>query len=200
MNSVGILGAGVFAREVFNWLVRFGYQPNHFFVTSTEFETSVYPEPLKNFYASSTPLEGLEYVCGVTSPAVKQSALAQKNFKLAPCVADSKSLISTGCIIGPGSILCPNTVLSSNSAIGIMATVNVNSVIGQDCRIGDFFNLGPSAILSNGCTIGSMVSIGAGCIVGPNVYVCDNVTLGVGSIVNKDILKPGIYPAGSMFV
>lgn len=190
-KTIGILGAGSFAREVFLWSHRSNLLPQYFFVTGPDYSK----EPVIVFdgrlIEASSEIKDYEYVCGVSDPKIKQYFLGFAP-KLIDAIVDPSALY-VGSLLGPGSIVCPGAKVSINTAIGVMATINQNATVGHDCRIGDFFNIAPNASLSGNCRIGSGVSIGTCASVREKISICDNVTIGMGAVVVKDINEPGVY-------
>lgn len=180
-----LLGAGAFAREVYDWCLQADRTVGGFFASSSPDDTlrglPVWKDP------AEIPAEHA-WVAGVGSPPVlRHLAEAVGAIPPAPAVVHPSVALGTGNRIGGGSILCPFVGVSCDVTTGIGAVVNGHAIVGHDVTMGDFVSLAPRATLAGHARVGDGASVGVGATVLPGVRVAAEAIIGAGAVVTRDV-------------
>ena len=98
-----------------------------------------------------------------------------------------KSIISSGVIIGVGSVVMAGAIINPDTEIGEHCIVNTGAVIEHDCDISNFVHISPNASLAGGVVVGEGSQIGIGATVIQGMRIGKWVTVGAGSVIIKDV-------------
>jgi sugar O-acyltransferase (sialic acid O-acetyltransferase NeuD family) len=188
-----IIGAGGFAREVYNSLPDKIKNDLIFFVEDNWYhndETEHIIKPLSSFEPKK-----YKVVVAVGDPVVRQRIVSNlpKNTKFFTVKHPSVIILSSDVTIGEGSIICAGTIITTNAHIGKHSHLNLQTTIGHDTTINDFFTSAPGVKISGNCNLGKCVYIGTNASVREKINICDNVTIGMNSAVVKNIDISGVY-------
>lgn len=195
MDTVFIIGAGGFGREVYSWAVQ---HPD----CGTQWEIAGFlddnPKALAGFglpvgiiggISDARPDPAARYICGLGQPSLKAEicpALSKAGARFLTLIHPS-AIIGQCVHIGAGSILCPGSMLTCNIEIGRFVTINCNSSIGHDSRVGDFTTLSGFCDVTGHCTLGTRVFLGSHACIIPDTEVGSNSTVGAGSVVIRKV-------------
>lgn len=197
-NQFVIIGAGGFAKEVYNCLLqRLQYDRQETyqieFVVEDQYHTSniLYGRPVLPL--STYNFTGKQILIAIAAPEIRKR-LAQQldSFHFATLIHPSAS-IGMNVQIGKGSIICQQVVLTCDIHLGEQCQLNLATTIGHDCTIGDYFTTAPGANISGSCSIGREVYLGTQAAIREKTHITDNVIVGMGGVVVKDINESGIY-------
>ncbi len=197
-NHYTIIGAGGFAKEVYNCLLQrlqFDKVSNYtidfvvddiYYSESTIFGAAVYPFSKYDFSRK-------EILIAIAQTEIrKRFADSLEGQTFATLIHPSAS-VGLNVKMGEGAIITQNVVLTCDIEIGKHVQLNLNTTVGHDCRIGDFFTTAPCANISGNCTIGNNVYLATQAAVREKISITDTVIVGMGGIVVKDIEQPGTY-------
>lgn len=198
-----IIGAGGFAKEIFEILYRNGVADIAFYddVNKTGHSKVFDRYPLLQDEAAAAAYfkeYGNEFVLGLGNPLLREK-LCHKFQGLggsaATCISEHARIGSFGVQIGEGCNILDQAIISNSVTIGKGCILYYNVVVTHDCTIGDFVEISPSANILGHCTIGAYARIGANATILPGVKIGTGVTVGAGAVVTRD-LADGITVAG----
>lgn len=137
-------------------------------------------------------------VVGVGNTALGRRAELFELLKTAgariPSLVHPRASVSRDCRIGEGTVVSAGCVLGPGVEIGANVVIYSNAVAEHDCRVGDHCYLSPGVILSGSVTVEAGAFLGAGAVVLPGVTVGKDAVVGAGAIVTADV------PAGHTVV
>ena len=193
MNTLYIVGAGGFGRELESWLTDDELERNNWVLAGFLDDN---PDALKG-YPHKKPL------CGAISEhvfhdnervlvAIANSAIKEKIYKQFASMGLIATYIHQSTIIGnyteikTGTIVFPRCIISTNVIIGEMATINCTTSIGHDCNLGRFCSLMSNVDLGGGVSLGDHVFMGTKSMVVPRKTIASNVKISAGSVVIRN--------------
>jgi len=197
-NHYTIIGAGGFAKEVYNCLLQrlqFDKVANYsidfvvddtYYSESTIFGAVLYPFSKYNF-------NGKKILIAIAQPEIRKRFAASLEGQTFATLIHPSASVGLNVTLGAGTIITQNVVLTCDIEIGKHAQLNLNTTVGHDCRIGDFFTTAPGVNISGTCTIGNDVYLATQVAVREKVSITNNVIVGMGGIVLKNIDQPGTY-------
>lgn len=199
MNII-ILGAGAFAREVYDWCIQSydGFR-NQYNVVG--FFSGVYGDTntlrgLPIYYnVDEIPYDNINWVVGTGNVIAMRSMLDLIGNKIPACeaIVHPSCVLGSNVTIGDGSIICPNVVITCNVSVGFCVAINISCTVGHDCIIGDLVHIAPNSSLSGFTKIGNNCEIGTSVVTIPHVTVVDKCIIGAKALVTKDLLISGTY-------
>jgi len=193
MKDLVIYGAGGFGRET-AWLIQ---QINRH---SPRYHVIGFCDDGKQVgeVVDQLPvLGGMGYLNGVTEelrvaiaiadPTTREkirNQLTNTQLKF-PTLVHPSVVISEGCRLGQGSIICADVVMTVDVSIGSFVIVNLKCTLGHDSKIEQYSSLMPSVNVSGNVSLGRGVYVGAGAILLQGVSVGNYSLVGAGAVVNK---------------
>ena len=135
------------------------------------------------------PIEKLEVICAVGSPAILQKLamqIRQRNQRFTRAISP-RSWIAPSAVLGEGVSVFPNVVINTDVTIGNHTTINVAATISHDCFIGNFCNINPGVHLAGNVHIGDLAYIGMGANIIQNITVGSGSIIGAGAVVIRDV-------------
>ena len=186
-GRIVIVGAGNLGRELMGWLERDARAESVVFLDDG-------PGSLGCLVISEigayTPAPGDIVLACIADPATRERA-----WQRLPIVPESyispDATVSSGVLIGVGSLLFPYSLASTNARIGKGCVVNTHSCVGHDVTLGDFCTVSSHVDITGHVVVGNRVLFGSGARVLPRVSIGDDAQIGAGSVVLKDV------PAGA---
>ncbi len=189
-QRVVILGAGLFAQEIADWM------------SDTDHELVGFVEG-RSRQRCREPLLGLPVhwiddvgslrdscraVCAVGSPQrrafIEQARAGGLEFAT---VVHPAAYISTTASLGEGSIVGPGVVIASHTVVGRHVILNRGALIGHHVRIGDYATIGPGANIAGKTTVGSCAFVGMSAVVIDGISVGDDSLIAAGAVVTRDV-------------
>lgn len=195
MQNLLIVGAGAFAREVYEHAhASIGY--------GTDFQ-------IKGFLEGNIPLRPEAYglvpmpvIASITDYEIQEDdvfiiALSDTSVKEAIAgIIDAKggkymnlihktAIVSPRAQLGKDIIICQNTTISCDCRIGDHVMVNVCSEVGHDVEIGNFTSIMCYVDITGYVKIGTHTFWGSGSRAIPHSVIGDHVTVGAGSVILK---------------
>ena len=189
-ETIVILGAGGFAREVVTWL---NTKMNIVFFSEDSEIQSVKGFPMA---VNLSHLRGCKFLAAVGDPKLRERLW---NLAIANGLYCDGVLFSDDSTIGEdvnfneGALVCPGVRISTDITIGKSVILNLNATVGHDCVIEDFVTISPGALISGGCHIGKGAYIGTGASIREKIKIGAGAVVGMGAAVIKDI------PAGEIW-
>jgi sugar O-acyltransferase (sialic acid O-acetyltransferase NeuD family) len=166
---VVLLGAGGFAREVFEWMQG---SADAFYSDNAEPGQMLRGKPVVS------SLEGFtHFVAAVGHPGVRERLWWE---------AIAAGVHSLGVEMRNG-VRCPGVRVSPDVTIGKGVIFNLNVTVGHDTVIEDFVTVSPGANISGCCRIGRGAYIGTGSAIREGVRIGAGAIVGMGAAVIRDV-------------
>lgn len=204
METIHIVGAGGFGREVAHWLAQ---SPD----CGAKWRVAGFlddnPGALEGFASdlrvvgsiqAYRPAPGDWLVCAVSQPKAKAPVVARLKAAGARFLTfvHPRATLGGNVSLGEGCIICPGAVLTCDLVVGPHTTVNVNATIGHDARVGAFCLVSGHVDITGFCTVGDRVFLGSHATMVPRTVIGDDVTVAAGAAVFSKV-PPGITVAGN---
>lgn len=112
----------------------------------------------------------------------RRAEIAETLMKLGfilPSVIAPGAQVSSGCEIGPGTVILRGATVGPRCKIGANVLVNQGAIVCHDSRLEDHCHIAPGAILAGNC------HVGAGTTVGMGATVFMGVSLGEWSLIHN---------------
>jgi sugar O-acyltransferase (sialic acid O-acetyltransferase NeuD family) len=195
MQSLYIVGAGGFGREVYCWLQDMGGSPRPWdFCGFLDDDADAlrgmnYEKGVVGSIADFVPKVSDLLVCGLGSVAVKKKLCEPLIARGAEflTVIHPTAVIGANVQLGRGVILSPGVVLTCDINIGDMVMVNCCSSAGHDVSVGDWSTISAHCDLTGYTTLGQGVFLGSGARIIPGKSVGDFASVGAGSVVIRSV-------------
>ena len=189
-----IMGAGDFAREVYEYHKFLGVKVAGFFD-----ENSQVPElrkkPIYTNLDEIKEIEKMSFIVGTGNPQLNKrffQTLIRKNLKIAnPLICDS--YVGENVKIGLGSVVCPKSVLTCDISVGSFCVINISCTIGHDCCLEDFCVISPNCSLSGHTKLSTKNFLGTNVVTIPKISVAEDSIIGASCVISKTIDQTGTY-------
>jgi len=189
-----IMGAGDFAKEVYEYCRFCNLQVDGFFDEKNNLE-SFKNKPVYKSLKDIKNIEKKYFLVGTGNPKINKYFLdlvRQNNLNLAePLICDS--YIGNNVSILKGTVICPKSVITCDINIGNFVVINICTTIGHDSILEDCCVLSPNVSLSGHTHLAEEVFFGTGALTAPRVFVKNNTIVGANSTVLKSIEESGTY-------
>jgi acetyltransferase EpsM len=181
-----ILGAGGFAKEVADVVLRTGHEVAGFF----EERPSLLERPPRGAPILHSLLEADfdGVVVGVGDTALRRrffETLADE-YECPPLV-DPSAVVSRFATIGRGSLVMQGCVVNADAVVGRDVILNVGCCVAHDCVVGDHAHLAPCVMLGGGAHVGAGAFCGTSAVVLPQRRVGEWSVCGAGAVVTRDV-------------
>ena len=193
MQSIAIIGAGGFAREV-EWLI---YEINSAARTASyKFVGFLAEGPsssptLGSFdWLETNSIDALAMGIGDPSAKLRISAQLKQTFphlQWPPLIHPSARYDARSCRFEEGVVVCAGNILTVNVVVEAFAMINLSCTIGHEAMIGTASSLNPTANISGGVKIGKGVLIGTGAQINQNLTIGNFAKVGSGAVVVKNV-------------
>ena len=194
-ETIYILGAGGFGREVYGWLndavalggdLQFGgfLDDNLEALEGFTIDARVVG-PISGFQ----PAEGDRLVCGIGQVGLKQAIcrpLLEAGARFLSVVHPSAT-IGRGVHLGRGVVICPRVTVTCDCELGDLVMINCHSTVGHDVRIGAYSTLSAHCDLTGHSELAEGVFMGSGARVLPGKTVGAGAVLGAGAVVIRSV-------------
>jgi sugar O-acyltransferase (sialic acid O-acetyltransferase NeuD family) len=194
-----IIGAGGFAREVYNLALAINdSSPDTFktinFAEFDDYHKHDYVDSVKVLKISECDVKKYHFVIGIADPFKKKQILNElkSESKFINLISPS-SFVSEDIKFGIGVIVMPFCYISCNVKIGNHAHINSHCIIGHDTRIGNFFTSACSVSIAGNNYISDLCYFGMNSCTKQGLSICKNTVVGLNSGVVKDIIVSGTY-------
>ena len=204
MDTVYIVGAGGFGREVAHWLAQSPdcgakWRLGGFLDDNAE-ALAGFASGLRvvGSIQAYRPAPGDWIVCAVSQPKVKRpvvESLAARGARFLTFV-HPRATIGGNVSLGEGCIVCPGAVLTCDLVVGPHTTVNVNATVGHDARVGAYCLVSGHADITGFCVVGDGVFLGSHATMAPRAVIGDGATVAAGAAVFGKV-PPGVTVAGN---
>ena len=196
MNTIVIIGAGGFGREMLAWVRQSaGIWRVKGFLDDNPEALSRFPKdvPLLGGIDDYVPLPEDLFVCAIGQVNFKRQCIERMKARggVFTQVIHRTAVRGENVVLGEGVILCPHTVVSSDVRLGDFVTINLHSTVAHDAVIGRWTQLHCHVDITGGVVLGEGVLVGSHASILPGVRVGDGAIIGAGSVVMKDV------PAGA---
>ena len=130
-----------------------------------------------------------EIVFSIANPLTRKhivSALASRNCNAVSFVHPTviRSLTS---VIGTGCILLPYSILSENAHVGDFSIVNCHSSVGHDARVGSFVTISSHVDITGHCVIEDGAFLASGSRILPGKRVGARAVVGAGAVASRSV-------------
>jgi len=197
MQSIVILGAGGFGREVLDILIAQNkiskkWKILGFLDENPELEGKVlngYPVLGSFEWLSKANTEGVRVVCAIGDNISKKKVVEKAislGLKFANVVHPT-AVITDFVTLGEGVIICAGCILTNQITIGNHVIINLDVTIGHDTTIEGFCTLAPGVHISGRNKIGEGTNIGTGAVTIQGITIGRWSVIGAGAVVVGDI-------------
>lgn len=193
LESIYIVGAGGFGREVFAWanqhpLAHKAWELKGFIDdNSAALDHYDYPVPVVGTIDDCLK-QGFtrgKVLLAIGDPQTRRAIgqrLLDGGFSLMTLIHPT-TVIGENVRFGQGCIICPHCTLTCDITLGDGVILNAHSSIGHDCKVGDWTTLSGHCELTGGCAVGETAFFGCGSHVLPGIRIGDGAHVGAGSVV-----------------
>jgi sugar O-acyltransferase (sialic acid O-acetyltransferase NeuD family) len=197
MQSIVILGAGGFGREVLDIIIAQNkvskrWEILGFVDENTELKGKVlngYPVLGSFDWFSKIDLKEIRVVCAIGDNISKKKVVEKaKGVGLRFANVVHPSVIMTEFVtLGEGVIICAGCILTNQITIGNHVIINLDVTIGHDSIIEDFCTLSPGVHISGRNKIGEGANVGTGAVTIQGIVIGRWSIIGAGAVVAQDI-------------
>jgi len=206
MQSLIIIGAGKFGREVFCWASHciqhgapwriIGFlddRPN-------ALDGYSYPVGIIGSVETYQPREGDVFTVAIGDPSAKKKFTAPITDKggVFANIIHPLACVSLNVKMGRGIIMAPFTCVSCDATLGDFVTLNISSSVGHDAKIGGFCQISCHCDITGNAALEEGVFLGSHASILPGVRVGAWAMVGAGTVVLRDVpsrLKVAGVPA-----
>jgi sugar O-acyltransferase (sialic acid O-acetyltransferase NeuD family) len=213
MNTLAILGAGGFAREVY-WHLKTGRCLDE--VAGVVFVDDVTPitkirmhqrscmwdVPVVrdwNFSRYQCGYGPVRFIVGTGSPQTNKIMVERARdagLLPLPTFVHPRALVQNIFDIGVGGIITPGCVLTTGIHIGDYVVLNLNCTVGHDASIDEYSVCLPGSHISGNVHLSERCMIGSGAVIREKISVAPDTIIGAQACVVKDINKPNTTVVG----
>jgi len=197
MQSIVILGAGGFGREVLDILLAQNkiskkWRILGFVDENTELEGKVlngYPVLGSFEWFSKVNTEKVKVVCAIGNNISKKKVVEKAKrlgLKFANVVHPTV-VITDYVTLGEGVIICAGCIFTNQITIDNHVIINLGVTIGHDTVIEEFCTLAPGVHISGKNKIGAGANIGTGAVTIQGITIGRWSVIGAGAVVTRDI-------------
>jgi sugar O-acyltransferase (sialic acid O-acetyltransferase NeuD family) len=196
MESIAILGAGGFGREVLDILIAQNKISKRWRILGFIDEN---PE-LKGKALNGYPVLGsfdwlskantkVKVVCAIGDNVSKKKVVEKaKSLGLKFANVIHPTVVMTDFVaLGEGVVICAGCILTNQIVIGNHVIINLDVTIGHDAIIEDFCTLSPGVHISGRNKIGEGANIGTGAVTIQGISIGRWSIIGAGAVVVQDI-------------
>jgi sugar O-acyltransferase (sialic acid O-acetyltransferase NeuD family) len=201
-NSIAIVGAGGFAREV-AWLIRDmnKYRESYEFLGYIVSDLSKLSEhdSRDDVLGDYGWLEHNQAKCdalaiGIGRPEVRlkiggELGASFPNLEWPALVHPTAQFDRATAKVGPGTIICAGVIGTVNLIFDPFVMVNLSCTIGHEARLGRGCVLNPTVNISGGVVLEEGVLVGTGAQILQYVHVGAGATIGAGAVVTKEVAQ-----------
>lgn len=198
MNTIIIVGAGRFARELLCWLEdsldpithRIGGLLDDTLAPAPQLDDD-YPYPVLGGIMSYVPAPDDVFLLAIGAPAARLQIAATLTARGAQfyTLIHPSAIVARTARLGRGVIVCPFALVSAGSRVGDFVTINSYSSVGHDAVLGDGCTLSSHVDLTGAVQLGAAVMVGSGASVLPRVQVGARATVGAGAVVMRRVAE-----------
>lgn len=198
MKQLIILGAGGFARDVYNFAINSRGYGNLFDVKGF---LDINEHSLDGF-KGYPPILGNENTYDIQKEDIFITAIG--NNELRKKVVDiivargggfitlkhNTSIIHTNAEIGEGCLIQPNAVIGADTRIGCHSYIQNGAILGHDAHVGSFCRIDCNVMFVGGTSCEDFVTVHTSSVINHNVVIGNNAVVGACSFVIRKV-KPG---------
>ena len=194
-NNLYIIGAGGFAREIYDYLSKTEYEYENYKLIGflddnvTQLDSFNTEHSIVGALFNNNIPEGSTLIMGIANPNLKEKIYNFYNhlgIKFITYIHHS-AVIGSYVEVADGCVICPNATLTTNIKIGLCTTINAHSSIGHDACVGDFSTLSGHCDITGGVIVGNRVLFGSHVTVIPSKIIESDSIVGAGSVVIKKV-------------
>jgi sugar O-acyltransferase (sialic acid O-acetyltransferase NeuD family) len=197
MQSIVILGAGGFGREVLDIIIAQNRVSKRWKILGFVDENLELKGKMLNGYPvlgsfdwfSKIDLKEIRVVCAIGDNISKKKVVEKaKGLGLRFANVVHPSVIMTEFVtLGEGVIICAGCILTNQITIGNHVIINLDVTIGHDSIIEDFCTLSPGVHISGRNKIGEGANVGTGAVTIQGIVIGRWSIIGAGAVVAQDI-------------
>jgi sugar O-acyltransferase (sialic acid O-acetyltransferase NeuD family) len=197
MQSIVILGAGGFGREVLDIIIAQNKVSKRWKILGFVDENPELKGKVLNGYPvlgsfdwfSKIDLKEIRVVCAIGDNISKRKVVEKaKGLGLRFASVVHPSVIMTEFVtLGEGVIICAGCILTNQITIGNHVIINLDVTIGHDSIIEDFCTLSPGVHISGRNKIGEGANVGTGAVTIQGIVIGRWSIIGAGAVVAQDI-------------
>lgn len=185
-TEIFILGAGSFAREVYDMAVHdLGWKVMGF-VVDVDSPPELLCLPVLNVDRMA---EGHRLFVPGTMGTWRWR-LSSKMIMLGhypQSLVHPSASVSRTAMVQNGALVGRLVAVGADALVSTMAVLNRGATVGHDCTVGWCATVGPGANVAGGATIGAWATVGMGANILENRKIGQKAVVGAGAIVTKDV-------------
>lgn len=196
MKNLVIIGAGGFAREVFD-MANYCYGTDADFRIKgflsdnpTNIEELGYP-PVLNTVSDYIPIEGDVFFCAIGNLYHRKKTveiILSKGGQFINLIHPT-AIISPSVKLGIGVVIKSFCVLASDVIVEDFTFLQSSVIMGHDVKVGRFCQVNSFSFFAGYVRVHDMVSVNAGAKIIQNIVIEEESVVGVGSIVIRRVKK-----------
>lgn len=203
-ESVVIVGAGGFGREVLQWLrdaASAGVERRvRGFLDDTAPDLSVFGVDVPVLGPIDAQLLKGEDRCilAIGDPAARlaiASRLEAAGARFTTLIHPS-AVVAPSAGLGAGVVVCPFGFIGPDATVGMHALINVRASVGHDARIGRAAVLSPHALVGGAAEVSEGAMLGSAAVVLPRQRVGDGARVAPGAVVHSAV-PAGVLALGN---
>ena len=197
MQSIVILGAGGFGREVLDIIIAQNKVSKRWKILGFVDENPELKGKVLNGYPvlgsfdwfTKIDLKEIRVVCAIGDNISKKKVVEKaKGLGLRFANVVHPSVIMTEFVtLGEGVVICAGCILTNQITIGNHVIINLDVTIGHDSIIEDFCTLSPGVHISGRNKIGEGANVGTGAVTIQGIVIGRWSIIGAGAVVAQDI-------------
>lgn len=206
--SLGIIGSGGFAREVYQLALHINNSTKRkfnkiFFVEFDEYYSKNKVDNVDVLRLSECNIDETEFVIAIGNSNLRSKINNEisKKIKFTSLISPL-AFIANDVVYNEGTIIMPYSYISCNVKLGVHVHINSHCTIGHDTILQDFFTSACSVMIAGNNNIERECYFGMNSSTRQGINICKNTIVGLNSGVVKNINIPGTYigtPAKLLF-
>jgi sugar O-acyltransferase (sialic acid O-acetyltransferase NeuD family) len=203
-ESVVIVGAGGFGREVLQWLRDAAAAGSALRVrgflddTAPDLFAFGLDVPVLGPIDAEVLEDGDRCILAIGDPVVRRTLadrLEAAGVRFATLVHPS-AVVAPSARLGAGVVICPFGFIGPDAAVGAHALLNVRASVGHDARIGRAAVLSPHACVGGAAEVADGAMLGSAAVVLPRQRVGEGARVAAGAVVHSAV-PAGVLALGN---
>ena len=194
-QSLYIVGAGGFGREVYQWFLdceamQAAYDFSGFIDDRADaLDLFDLQAPVLTHEAACETVDSAVFICGLGSVVLKRKLcqpLLDAGASFVSLVHPS-ARVGSRVKLGRGVVVCPGVTITCDVVLGQFSMINCHTTIGHGACIGEWTTVSAQCDLTGYTNLGDKVFVGSGARFIPGKQVGSGATVGAGSVVIRDV-------------
>lgn len=205
MKSIVIVGAGGFAREIYQWLCdQYGENAIKGFLSpnANDLDGFEISKPILGSEDSYVFSSDDEFILAFGSPKLRRivgNKIKEKGGRFLNLIHPT-AVVSSRSHIGEGVVICPFALVSPNAKIQDFSVINFYCSVAHDATLGKFAVLSPYATLNGHSKVEEEAFLGTGVSIAPSTVVGKGAKISAGVAITQNIDEYAFIPPSEIKV